>query len=126
MTRSLAFIFALWSTFAWADPRTIDFTQVILDADGQPFTECVEGPQRPDCVKRDVTLGLVVMRSLSMPEQNLKPEDGLLRGKLALRLYKAKDEHVTAEELTLIKAQIAKAWGPLIVARTFALLDPEK
>lgn len=117
----------LLTTSAWADPRSIDFTVPILDADGQPFTECPDGPPTPDCKnKRDITLGFVVLRALSVPEQNLKPEDGLLRGKLALRLYKAKDEHLTAEELVLIKAQVAKAWGPLIVARTFALLDPEK
>jgi hypothetical protein len=108
--------------FAGGTPRTVDFTTVLLDQDDKPFTECVD----TDCKSKvQITLGRVALRALSNPEQGMKPEDSVLRGDLALRVYKAKDVILTPEDTVLIKQCIAKLFGPLIVVRSFQLLDPK-
>ena len=39
-------------------------------------------------------------------------------------VYKSAAAELTVDEIKLIKDQVAKTWGPLIVARAFPLLDP--
>ncbi len=105
-----------------ANSRQIDFTVVLLDQEGEPMSECADPP---DCkAKRAFTLGMAASRALLAPEQNLAPEESLKRGQLALSLLKATAAELTAEEIALLKKQIAKAYGPLVVARSFPLLDP--
>lgn len=64
------------------------------------------------------------MRALSAPEQGLAPEESLKRGQLAFNVYTSKAAQLTVDELAMIKRLIAKAYGPIIVARAFPLLDP--
>jgi hypothetical protein len=104
----------------------INFTVPITDADDQVITECDDQTQpKPECKTRiPVTLGMVVMRALVVPEQNMSPEESLKRGQLALKLYKAQAVEVSPEDAALIRKQVAKAWGPLITAKVFPMLGP--
>lgn len=108
--------------------RKIDFTQVLADQDSEVFLECADNPlprDDRDCKsRRPITLGMVTLRALSMPEQNLGADESLKRGALGLQLYRAKAATLTVEEISLVKKQISKMYGPLLVAITFPLLDP--
>lgn len=104
--------------------RKIDFTVVLTDVDGKELTECADADDRDCKVRRPVTLGIVAMRSLLAPEQGLAPEESLKRGQLALSLYKSSGAQLTFEEIALLRRQIAKVYGPLVVARAFAVLSP--
>lgn len=120
--------FCASAALAADDSRKVNFQIVIVDHDNEAMTECADDPPpKPGeaCkVKRPVTLGLIAMRALVAPEQNLPPEEGLKRGQLAMSVYKSPGALLTAEETALIKKQIGKFYGPLIVMRAFALLDP--
>jgi hypothetical protein len=132
MMRTLPILLAcLVATAAVAadNPRKIDFTTVLLDADEAPIQECTDPvsllPTDPACKsKRTITLGLVAERALVAPEQGLSPEDSLSRGVLALRVLHDNGAVLKVDELALIKKRIAAIYGPLIVARSFPLLDP--
>lgn len=109
--------------------RKIDFSVAIIDQDGEPMLECTEPATLPAVdpackTRRAITLGVVAMRAVMTPEPNLAPEESLKRGQLALSIYKSTGAELTAEEIALIKRQLAKSYGPLVVARTFPLLDP--
>src|SRR5262245_23181367 len=92
-----------------AEPNKVDFTAVLMDQDNKPMMECADNPApRSDAeckIRHSVTLGMIALRALSMPEQGLAPEKSLERGQLALRVYKSEDVVLKAEEITLIKAQ---------------------
>lgn len=123
------FISVLYVTSALAEePRKINFTTVMLNQDDKPMLECVDDPppkKDEACkVQQPVTLGMVVMRALVMPEQGLAPDVSLKRGQLALHVYKSEDAILTAEEITTIKTQMAKIYSPLVIARAFPILDP--
>lgn len=129
--RILFGVFLLFTQAAFAaDSRKIDFTAILTDADNQPIYECANpGPSipanDPACKdKRPFTLGLAAERALIQPEQNLSPEDSLMRGQLALNVLNSSGAELKAEEIALIKKRIAALYGPLIVARAFPLLDP--
>lgn len=110
------------------EPRKINFTTVILNQDEKPMRECADDPapkKDEECkLWQSVTIGMVVMRALAMPEQGLAADVSLKRGQLALRVYKAEDAVLTAEEVTTIKTQMAKMYSPLVIARAFPILDP--
>lgn len=125
-----AILFALLLAFcpvasrAGDEPRRIDFTVVLTDADGNAITECAD-PEDKECkVKRQVTLGTFAMRALAAPEPNLAQEEALKRGQLALSVYKSSSAQLTVEEIGTIKKLIAKNFSPLVVVRAFAILDP--
>lgn len=109
-------------------PRQINFTQVLMNPDGKAMRECADDPaprKDEECKTwHSVTLGMIVLRALSQPEQGLASDISLKRGQLGLRAYKAESLVLTADEITIIKNQIAKLYSPLIVAITFPMLDP--
>lgn len=108
--------------FAADEPRKIDFTTVLNDPDGEPLQECIDPP---DCkTKKAMTLGYVAMKSLVMAEAGLGPDESLKRGHLAISVYKSTGAQLTAEEVALIKRQIAKGYSPLVAVRAFVILDP--
>lgn len=124
-----AFCVVFLSTTAFAAGGKIDFTVILDDADGQPIYECsdpgINTPATdPGCkAKRGVTLGLIAMRSLVAAEQGITADESLMRGQLALSVMKSNGAELKAEEVALIKKRIAAVYGPLIVARSFPLLD---
>jgi hypothetical protein len=116
------------AAFGADEPRKIDFQTVLVDQDGKGMTECADDPapkgEEVCKVRRPVTLGMLALRALSAPEQNLAQDESLKRGQLALSIYKSASAQLTVEEIALIKKQIAKFFGPVVVARSFSLLDP--
>lgn len=77
--------------------------------------------------KENFTLGGACFNSLMAQfddEKGLTPEEKFKRGKLAEKIYSAKGEvEVSAEEVAEIKKLIGKAYGQLIVIRTWELLE---
>jgi hypothetical protein len=57
-------------------------------------------------------------------EPVLADDEALKSGQLGLRVYKAESAQFTAAEIALIKKRVAAIYGPLVVARSFPLLDP--
>lgn len=120
----------LLATAAYAadDVRKVNFSEILADQDDQPITECADDPlpkDGRDChERRPVTLGMVALRALVIPEQGLSPEDSVKRGALGLSLYKATAVEVSPENVVLLKKQISKAYGPLIAVRAARILDP--
>jgi len=43
---------------------------------------------------------------------------------LALRLHKASETELTAQDIALLKNLIAKVYDPLVVGQAWAILDP--
>ncbi len=125
----LALLIALMSSAAVADdaPRKIDFSQVLLDPDGKPLTECVKSDpvDRTKCLEeKTMTLGWASMQALNVPEQNMVYTEATKRGDLGLKVYQSHGVVLTSDEITLIKTQLAKRYSPLVVARAVPLLDP--
>lgn len=123
------FAFCLLASSAFADEaRKIDFTATILDQDEQPMRECTDDPlpkEIRECkTYKPVTLGMIAFRSLAGFERDIAQDEVVKRGHLGLTIYKATDAQLTAEQIALIKKQIAKNYNPLIAVRAFELLDP--
>ena len=94
----------------------IDFSAVLTDLDGNPMKDG----------ENDATLGRIATNALLLPyqdEQNLSGEDKLKRFMLAGKARGPAVE-LTVEEIALAKRLIGKAYGPLVVGRAWALLDP--
>lgn len=110
------------------DARKVNFLAVLTDADGKPLSECVKPDDKGECAagaeRREITLGMLSMRALVIPERDLAPEQSFLRGQLALAVYKSPGLSLTAEEMAMLKKQIAKWFSPLYVVRAFPLIDP--
>jgi hypothetical protein len=123
-------MFAAAAASAADAARKIDFTAPILDQDDMPMRECTEpatlAATDPGCkAARTVTLGALAMRALVAPEPGIAPEESLKRGQLALDVYRSAGAELTAEDIALIKRLINKVYPlPLVVVRTFPLLDP--
>ena len=97
----------------------IDFTAVLNDLDGAAISDGGE-------TKSAFTLGSAAVRALVIPyedERNLSPEEKFKRGELAARIHGATSLSLKAEDVTLLKKLIGKAFGPLIVFRAWPLLD---
>lgn len=117
--------------FAAEEPRKIDFTQVIGDLDGKPYTEClkVDDVDKGKCVDEvKVTLGLLISRALIsrfQDEKDISLEEQSTRGYLAMKLYKAKDAVLSADQVVLLKKLAGKMGWPTIVSyRVCVTLDP--
>lgn len=104
----------------------LDFTSPLTDITGKPIPNC--DTSQP-CGKV-LTLGDAAAIAMLAPDAQNAPQtpgdEKVKRFQLALKVHDAKDVKLTAEETTLIKAQIAKVYPPLIVGRSWELLDPAK
>lgn len=121
---------------SFAAEKGVDFTQAILDQDDKPIfvMECVDSTDlivnaagAKECreTKRvGLTLGVVAQRALNLPEQGLDPTQAQMRGQLALNVYRSADAQITADEVALIKKQVAKMYSPIVSVRAAAILDP--
>jgi hypothetical protein len=103
----------------------IDFAALLTDLDGQPIPDCVGN----DCANKPaLTLGVIAIRCLTAnfpdEEKSISGEEKFKRGELALRIHKDGKTSLTAEDVALLKKLVGKAYGPLIVVKTWALLDP--
>jgi hypothetical protein len=97
----------------------IDFTVALGDLDGVAISDGSD-------TKVPFTLGSAAVRALVISyedERNLSPEEKFKRGELATRIHGATSLSLKAEDVTLLKKLIGKAYGPLIVFRAWPLLD---
>lgn len=115
------------------EPRKIDFTQVIANLDNKPYTECSEVVDAttgkcPDGKEINLTLGHIVSRALIsryQDEKDISLDEQSTRGFLAMKLYKAKDATLNADQVVLIKKLVAKMGLLTIIgARVCVALDP--
>lgn len=96
----------------------------IEDMDGQPMPGGTEKDSKMFTLKTACINGLYAQFE---DEKNLSGEEKIKRYNLAEKIYSAKDKDevdLKAEEITLLKKLIAKAYGALIVGRCWELLDP--
>ena len=94
----------------------LDFSMPILDQHDKTIME--DG--------KELTLGSVSCTALlaSFPdEQNLAPTKKVERFDLALIAAKGGQQDVTPEQFTELKGLLGRAFGPLIVGRTYKILD---
>ena len=129
----------------------IDFSQVIQDLNGDPLldnsqgiVELIQGALKAldggDTAKatsilrdglqddeRVLTLRKVTSRALLNVEgaKSLNGEAKMKRGQLALRIFDSEEPMALGvDDLKTIKDAVGKTYGPLIVARVWALVDP--
>jgi hypothetical protein len=114
---------------ALAAERTIDMTVPLVDEIGRPAKDVLaREPDDPTCAHCPVlTLGHAIAHALfaTLPgDKNESAEQKWARGVLADRVRDNKAAALSAEELALIKRDLAEAYGSLVIMQTFPLLDP--
>jgi hypothetical protein len=117
---------------------SIDFTQLLIGVDGKALfqggDDCLPQPaDKPPlipgrtCSKSDLSLSDVSVGALESMLESDRNEDAKKRFErdlLARKVYKQSAIVLSAEEVTLIKDRIGKAYGPSIVGAAWPLLDP--
>ena len=105
----------------------LNLNRVLTDVKGEALKE--KAPRKPDTdpdapvEQMDVTLNHVVASALLNP---VKEDDGeIVMGKylLAVRCYDAEEVTLTSEEITLIKACVARSYPPIIAGQAWAVLE---
>lgn len=108
----------------------IDVTQQLTELDGTPMITGKQVCQMCGQVvseKEPMTVGLAATRSLSATfriEQNLGGEEKFERFRLALKITDEDEPALTAEDVVLIKKVVGMMYGPVIIGRMWAILDP--
>lgn len=113
-----------------ADSRKIDFTQVLRDHRGAEIV-VPDSDQGKDTTK-PFTLGAAVAQALLFPEPQRPGEmpnqssyvEKARRAQLAIRLEKAPDAELTAEEISKIKTAVGLLYPPITVLRIVEAIDP--
>lgn len=100
-----------------------DFSVELVGLHDAKLAELVDGEQRP------MTLGVVSVNALMgqyQDEQHLMGDEKFRRFQLAVRITEGVQE-VSAEEITLLKRLIGKAYTPMVVGPAYMALerDPE-
>ena len=122
---------ALAFVVAPALAAVVDVSAPILDIDGKPIPACAA--KTPEC-ERPMTLGDVAMTALLTPYPDeaegtrggvpITGQQKADRMALAIRIHDGGKVDLTAEQIALAKLLVGKAYGPLVVGRAWALLDP--
>lgn len=98
----------------------IDMTTQILDLDGEPIPQSKDGPI--------TTLRSVVEGALLAPmrgDENLAGAKKAELFLLVMRVHTEDECEMKAEEIVTIKDRVGKLYGPLVVGRAYAILDPD-
>ncbi len=109
----------------------VDFSQPILDFDGQQITECPEAkptPNQNECAKPKVgiTLGILIARSLQSRgkgDENIRPEEYARRGALSLKLYKGGEQALSPEDVVTIKQLALPVLTSFAYAQVCSMID---
>ena len=118
-------------------PRKIDFTQVLNNQDGEPYTECRKiDPKNPQsCIDtQNVTLGRLVMEVLNttLPSDSKAAQgdakasldNRMMLARLALKSYTSSIA-LNASEISLIENRLAEAQLPALqLYAAVTMLDP--
>ncbi len=105
----------------------IDFSAKLLDLEGKPIIDVVAGADGAP-VQVEATLGRAavnVLLAMTEDDRGMSGSDKAGRFALALKLQGAAEVDVTIEEVALIKRLTGQVFGPLVVGRCWALLDPK-
>ena len=117
----------------------INFNQVLKTIEGEPLEDIdrKKGSDGYDTggkpITKKLTLKDVSRNSLTAnyeDERNLSADEKLSRYDLATKIYnngakEGKEIPVSAEEITMLKKLIGKAYGVLVVGAAFKILDPK-
>jgi hypothetical protein len=129
--RHLLIIAAILAGTCSVSAAEIDFGKPLIALNGKPYMDCVEVDQSvnpPRCSKTEpLTLGRMVSTVLNVrdPHEQMKLEEIVRRGTLAQKVYAGGKIDLPAEDVALIKAQLAKAaFSPLEVTAAVQILDP--
>lgn len=95
----------------------INFNTIITGLDGEPL-ENPEGDM--------LRLSHFVTTALVQDEKDMSAENKFKRGMLAQELYEADEVNVSTSDIEMIKKAIVPIYGPMIVAKTYSLLDPKE
>jgi len=100
----------------------IDFNRVLVDFSGNPLKE------ETSSGSVEIKLRSVVINALMTlleDDKNMSGDDKVKRYDLALLVHNSGAEplDIKVEDVTLIKAQIGKFYGPLIVGQVWKILE---
>jgi len=114
---------------AFADGRAIDMTVALNDEQGRPAKDVLaRDADDATCAHCPVlTLGHAIAHALyaMFPDEKTEPQDQKwARGVLAQRIKDDKAAVLSSEEITVIKRELGKAYGPAILVQAYPLLDP--
>jgi hypothetical protein len=104
---------------------SIDFTVVLKDQDEVPMKD-VMTMQANGGIDTILTLGRAASHALNVQSQDegdLSGEEKFNRGMLAFKIRDNANCELKAEEVVLIKKQLAKLYSPIVIYRAFPLLD---
>ena len=110
----------------------INVTQQLKNLDGTPMVTGKQICQMCGQVvgkTEPMTVRLAATRALSATfrdEQGLTGDEKWPRFHLALKLTNEDEPDLKAEDVVLIKGLVGKMYGPIIVGRVWALLDPSE
>ena len=98
----------------------IDVTNPLLDLDDRPIVldsteSATPGP---------LTARRAIINALMLADPKLDGTEKLGRYLLAALINKKDEVDLTNEQVTLIKAEVARCYGPLVVGRIYELVDP--
>lgn len=108
----------------------IDFSVVLRNLDGSPFTDCLRYDTTrspPFCEHTvDMTVGAVAVMVLGPPvEQSSTPSEQVRRGRLAQRVYGAGKLDLDAAEIKMIEdLAYRRSLHPVALTRFLEVLDP--
>lgn len=108
----------------------IDVTQQLAELDGAPMVTGKQICQMCGQVvgnEEPMTVRLAAVRALTAAfrdEQSLSGEKKIVRFHLALKIIDEDKPSLTAEEVVLVKKLVGKMFGPVIVGRIWAIMDP--
>ena len=124
MKRSFVAAAILLAASSSAFATEINFSQPITQLNGQPMVG-------PDGKPVELTLATVaenVLTSSFQDEPNLKGDEKVKRFVLATKIYDdataKKNTDISADDITLLKTLIAKAYNPLVTGQAWKMLDP--
>lgn len=109
----------------------IDVTQQIKDLGGTlmvtskkvcPVCGEIAGKEEPMTIRLVLTRALVAVYA---DERSLSGDDKLIRWHLALKIMDSDEPDLEAKEVVLAKEMIGKMYGPVVVGRTWPILDPK-
>lgn len=120
---------AILSSTAPAFAGDVNFSVLIKNEEGAVMKDCakIDDTDRTKCAnERDVTLRLIALAALNVPDATQPADEQIRRGLLAQTIYKGVGPiALDAKDTELLKTLIAKrGYPPLVVLQAFQQLDP--
>lgn len=94
---------------------TINMSQVLKDFDGKDMKQS----------EKPLTLGITCATALGnvLQGDDLRPEETVERWHLSVRLYGGGDQEMSPEQLTMVRARLAKVYPVLIAGQSVSMLE---